>query len=415
MRPGRLMHTGANIEVRKIGIGLFLAGCLSVAALGAAGHAPDGSGSTCTTTVSEKEVGFLLAEASAETKRKMALPAFRKQQFESLRELLAIACQSEKDGIADSPGIRDMLKFTELQVIARGYARTMYKSTDGNMFDWITDAQVEAFYGDPRNRSEFEKLLDLAKRVNPTEDEAQIRLDFANISIAADESRQRANELPSDFSERVDFAVRLEQAQFLARQYSEKVLNPKTRAAESEVDSYIAARPQYSTTAKRNLAGTILKRALAGENFAVLARLYSKDPGSRATGGLYTNVALGQFVEEFEKAALALSPGEIARQPVETRFGFHIIKLERKGERPDADGTMKMTFDVRHILISTMIKDPSSPNAREIPVRDFVRTKIEEEREKQAVAKILADNPVTITGEVPANASTVKKPRLRKK
>jgi len=50
------------------------------------------------------------------------------------------------------------------------------------------------------------------------------------------------------------------------------------------------------------------------------------------TGGLYQGRTEGRMVAPFRAAALALEPGQIAPELVETDFGFHIIKLERKGE-----------------------------------------------------------------------------------
>jgi len=90
---------------------------------------------------------------------------------------------------------------------------------------------------------------------------------------------------------------------------------------------------------------------LNGESsFDSQARIYSEDPGSASNGGLISNVFKGMMVKPFEAAALNLEEGEIS-DPVETEFGFHIIRLEKKaGKR----------YDVRHILIS------STPNSEEI-------------------------------------------------
>ena len=72
----------------------------------------------------------------------------------------------------------------------------------------------------------------------------------------------------------------------------------------------------------------ILKTAREGRDFAELAKQYSEDEGSKAQGG-----ALGEFpkeamVQPFADAAFALPPGQIS-DPVRTRFGLHLIKVEK--------------------------------------------------------------------------------------
>jgi peptidyl-prolyl cis-trans isomerase C len=82
----------------------------------------------------------------------------------------------------------------------------------------------------------------------------------------------------------------------------------------------------------RDQAEGVLKRAKAGEDFAALAKQYSKD-GSAQQGGDLNFFPRGQMVPAFDQAAFALKPGEISGI-VETQFGFHIIKAtEYKPER----------------------------------------------------------------------------------
>jgi peptidyl-prolyl cis-trans isomerase C len=67
------------------------------------------------------------------------------------------------------------------------------------------------------------------------------------------------------------------------------------------------------------------------DSFEALARAYSRCP-SAAQGGNLGQITAGQTTKEFEHALTRLQPGEIAPQPIETRFGFHIIRLQRKHE-----------------------------------------------------------------------------------
>ncbi len=72
----------------------------------------------------------------------------------------------------------------------------------------------------------------------------------------------------------------------------------------------------------------ILEQLKKGADFADLARQKSEDSGSAAQGGLFT-FSPGDAVPEFEKAAMALKPGEITPEPVKTQFGYHLIKMEK--------------------------------------------------------------------------------------
>jgi parvulin-like peptidyl-prolyl isomerase len=67
----------------------------------------------------------------------------------------------------------------------------------------------------------------------------------------------------------------------------------------------------------------------AGGDFAALAQQYSEDAGSKAQGGELGWFGKGQMVAEFENAAFALQPGQVS-DPVNTQYGYHLIKLEER-------------------------------------------------------------------------------------
>ena len=67
------------------------------------------------------------------------------------------------------------------------------------------------------------------------------------------------------------------------------------------------------------------------DDFAVLASEQSDCP-SRDAGGRLGQIGPGDTVAEFEAALAQLEPGEFTRNPVQSRYGFHIIRLLASAE-----------------------------------------------------------------------------------
>jgi peptidyl-prolyl cis-trans isomerase C len=81
-------------------------------------------------------------------------------------------------------------------------------------------------------------------------------------------------------------------------------------------------------------AKAIIAKLDAGGDFAAIAKEKSKDPGSGASGGDLGFIKHGQTVKPFEDAAFALNVGEYTETPVQSQFGWHVIKLEEKRPEP---------------------------------------------------------------------------------
>ncbi len=81
---------------------------------------------------------------------------------------------------------------------------------------------------------------------------------------------------------------------------------------------------------KRQEILSVLEKARAGQDFAELAEKYSEGP-TKDNGGYLGAFPRGSMVKAFEDAAFSMEEGQIS-EPVRTRFGWHIIKVERVNE-----------------------------------------------------------------------------------
>ena len=133
----------------------------------------------------------------------------------------------------------------------------------------------------------------------------------------------------------------------LIRKYFNEIVYPSITVTENDIDEaykqdklatvrhilmLTQGKGEEEKAAIRVKMEEILEKAQAGEDFSELAKQYTEDPGSKDTGGLYEDFPRGRMVKPFEDASFDLPIGSIS-DIVETRYGFHIIKVEgRKKE-----------------------------------------------------------------------------------
>jgi parvulin-like peptidyl-prolyl isomerase len=112
-------------------------------------------------------------------------------------------------------------------------------------------------------------------------------------------------------------------------------VNPQVNA------SHILIKFDDNKDAAKAEAEKVLSRAKKGEDFEALAREKSGDPSVSQNGGNLGYFGRGQMVKPFEDAAMNAEPGSIVG-PVETSFGYHIIKVIDK--RSDELSYSQITF-----------------------------------------------------------------------
>lgn len=111
--------------------------------------------------------------------------------------------------------------------------------------------------------------------------------------------------------------------------------NPVSEAdTKAEYDKFKAQMGDKEYSARHILVATeaeakeIIAQLAKGGDFAKIAKEKSKDPGSKEKGGDLGWFSPAGMVKPFSDAATALKKGAITQTPVQTQFGWHVIKLE---------------------------------------------------------------------------------------
>ena len=171
---------------------------------------------------------------------------------------------------------------------------------------------------------------------------------MVTVIVVSDIAKKKSFDKKGDIGKQVEMIVN----EYLARAYVEQEILGGVTVSDEEVEKFykgnqsafespeqlrvrhilISVKPGASDEEKnaaRKKTTDILERVKKGEDFAKLAEEHSEDPGSRQKGGDLGYIARNTTMPELEQAAFALEVGQVSG-PVETAFGFHLIKVEEK-------------------------------------------------------------------------------------
>ena len=81
-----------------------------------------------------------------------------------------------------------------------------------------------------------------------------------------------------------------------------------------------------------NQLNELRKRSIAGEDFAILAKEFSEDPGSALSGGELGWSTPGMFVPEFEQTMSTIAVNDIS-EPFASQFGWHILQVTERRQQ----------------------------------------------------------------------------------
>ncbi len=143
----------------------------------------------------------------------------------------------------------------------------------------------------------------------------------------------------------------------------------------------------------------IYKKLQQGEAFETLAQQFSQDQSTSMRGGVLSRFGSGQLSSEiFENTAFSLTPEKPLSAPVQTQFGWHIVKLIEKHE-------MK-SFDALRAEIETKISRDERSRIITESMNEKLRKKYilkRQEKLYQAVRKVITDKVYTQSWELPAD------------
>jgi peptidyl-prolyl cis-trans isomerase C len=153
---------------------------------------------------------------------------------------------------------------------------------------------------------------------------------------------------------------------------------------------------RHILVATEDEAKEVVERLKKGEDFATLAKEKSKD--ANAEGGDLGFFSRGQMLKPFEDAAFALEVGQIS-DPVQTQFGWHIIKVEEKRDQP------LPTFDqVKAAIVAQLVQQKAQQVITGL--RDSAKIEVVDPELKKAMDEAAASGDAAPLPEVEPSGET---------
>lgn len=147
---------------------------------------------------------------------------------------------------------------------------------------------------------------------------------------------------------------------------------------------------------KKELAVELADKVKKGGDFAALAKEHSKDPGSKEQGGDLGFFGKGQMVPAFEDAAFKLTKDQVS-EPIETQFGWHVIKVDELRVRPVPG------FDaVKERIIASLTQQKAQQVGTDLRTKAKIEY-LDADIKKQIEAEKIAP-PAAAPGAAPAEA-----------
>jgi peptidyl-prolyl cis-trans isomerase C len=161
----------------------------------------------------------------------------------------------------------------------------------------------------------------------------QVLEGIENLYISAQEAEKQNIAADPEVAARLE----LDRMNLLAASMFQKYMKEKTAGdadLKAEYDRQIAGMPKTEYHASHILvkeeaqAKDVVTQLGKGAKFDALAKKYSIDPGSKDHGGDLNWFTPEKMVKPFSEAVAKLNKGEYTKEPVQTQFGWHVIRLD---------------------------------------------------------------------------------------
>ncbi|MCA0969676.1 peptidylprolyl isomerase [Halobacillus litoralis] len=150
-----------------------------------------------------------------------------------------------------------------------------------------------------------------------------------------------------EFKETIRFSLLQEMAASEDIEISEEEMKQYYERMKQEVQaSHILVKDEAT-------AQEVKQKLEDGESFDALASEYSQD-GSAQQGGKLGYFGIGKMTPKFEEAAYNLEVGEIS-EPVQTQYGYHIIKVTDKKDVEDVESYEDAKDDIKRTLVGQRV------------------------------------------------------------
>jgi len=195
--------------------------------------------------------------------------------------------------------------------------------------------RIASVNGKPLPKSEFELYLANMNRQSGREVSEEQRGQMLDQYISMQLAAEEAEKAGVDQDPKVRDQLALARLQVLVDAGLQKYLEAhpvQDSELRPEYDTQVAALPReyharHILVDGQAAAEAITKELKGGADFAKLAAKRSKDSSSKSGGdlGWFT---LDTMVKPFADALRSMSPGQLTEQPVQSQYGWHVIKLE---------------------------------------------------------------------------------------